>query len=84
MTFTSSDLKQLEARGISIEQAEAQLQSFKTGFPALDIVAPAAKGKINSLPLANAEFIPINQSLGIDLDVDKIGYINITNYHVSP
>ena len=45
MTFTSSDLKQLEARGISIEQAEAQLQSFKTGFPALDIVAPAAKGK---------------------------------------
>lgn len=45
MTFTSSDLKQLEAHGISVEQAEAQLQSFKTGFPALDIVAPAAKGK---------------------------------------
>ena len=44
MTFTSSDLKQLEARGISVEQAEAQLESFKTGFPALDIVAPASKG----------------------------------------
>ncbi len=45
MTFTTSDLKQLEAHGISVEQAEAQLESFKKGFPALSIVAPAAKGK---------------------------------------
>lgn len=40
--FTPSDLQQLEQRHISLEVAEQQLQSFKNGFPALDIVAPAS------------------------------------------
>lgn len=42
MNFSSSDLSQLEARGITVEQAQQQLDAFRTGFPALDIVAPAS------------------------------------------
>jgi hypothetical protein len=42
--FTQSDLAQLEARGISVEKAEKQLQSFATGFPELDIVSAASVG----------------------------------------
>lgn len=40
--FSPSDLQQLESRGISLETAEKQLESFRTGFPQLDIVAPAS------------------------------------------
>lgn len=43
--FSEQDIAQLEARGISLETAENQLEHFRTGFPALDIVAPAAVGK---------------------------------------
>ena len=42
--FTSADLAQLEARGISLEKAEKQLQAFATGFPELDIVSAASVG----------------------------------------
>ena len=42
--FTSSDLAQLHAHGISQQRAEKQMEAFKTGFPELDIVAPAAVG----------------------------------------
>ena len=42
--FTSSDLAQLQARGISEEKALKQLQSFATGFPELDIVSAASVG----------------------------------------
>lgn len=40
--FTQSDIQQLEARGITLERAEAQMESFRTGFPSLDIEAPAS------------------------------------------
>ncbi|MBQ7697586.1 MAG: DUF4301 family protein [Paludibacteraceae bacterium] len=40
--FTSSDIAQLEQRGITVKQAEQQLERFRLGFPELDIVAPAA------------------------------------------
>ena len=39
--FSVQDLEQLQARGISVEKAEAQLECFRNGFPELDIVAPA-------------------------------------------
>ena len=42
--FTPSDLAQLQARGISVQKAEKQLQSFATGFPELDIVSAASVG----------------------------------------
>lgn len=40
--FSPQDVAQLESRGISIEKAEQQLSYFRTGFPSLDIVAPAS------------------------------------------
>lgn len=43
--FTPQDIQQLEQRGISVEKAQAQLDSFRNGFPQLDIVAPAAVKK---------------------------------------
>ena len=43
--FTAQDLEQLQARGISVEKAEAQLECFRNGFPELDIVAPASTKK---------------------------------------
>lgn len=33
MNWTQQDLAQLQSRGISIAQAEAQLQSITEGFP---------------------------------------------------
>ena len=43
--FSQQDLEQLQARGISVEKAEAQLECFRNGFPQLDIVAPASTKK---------------------------------------
>ena len=40
--FTPSDLEQLAQRGISVAKAEQQLESFRTGFPSLNIIAPAS------------------------------------------
>lgn len=43
--FYAQDLEQLQARGISVQKAEAQLACFRNGFPELDIVAPASTKK---------------------------------------
>ena len=40
--FTPADIQQLEGHGISLPQAEQQMNDFRTGFPALDIVGPAS------------------------------------------
>lgn len=42
--FTNSDIEQLKAHGISVEQAESQLNNFRTGFPELNIVRSAIVG----------------------------------------
>lgn len=44
MIFNNTDLEQLAQQGVSVEQVEQQLQSFRTGFPALDIVSAATLG----------------------------------------
>ncbi|MGM9837805.1 MAG: DUF4301 family protein [Paludibacteraceae bacterium] len=41
-SFTSQDIAQLETRGITVEKATQQLDHFRTGFPQLDIEAPAS------------------------------------------
>lgn len=51
--FTPQDLEQLAARGISLQKAEAQMQSFRDGFPELDIVSAASVG--NGILAPNAE-----------------------------
>ncbi len=59
MNFTQQDIEQLNARGISVQKAEEQLNYFKTGFPVLDIVEPAAlhKGVISPSVAERKEFI---------------------------
>ena len=52
--FTQQDIQQLEAHGITLAQAEQQMQDFKNGFPALDIVAPAST-KDGILKLSKAQ-----------------------------
>ena len=43
--FTPQDLEQMSAHGISREKVEQQIEYFKSGFPALDIVQCATIGK---------------------------------------
>lgn len=42
MTLSTSDLAQLSAKGISQEQVESQLESFRQGFPYLKLQAAAS------------------------------------------
>lgn len=43
--FTPQDIQQLEQRGITLAEAERQMECFRTGFPELDIVAAASTKK---------------------------------------
>lgn len=40
-SFTSDDLKQIAALGISIEDVELQIQNFRTGFPKTHLISAA-------------------------------------------
>lgn len=40
--FTNHDLKQIADKGISVDKVNEQLKCFQTGFPLLEVVAPAA------------------------------------------
>ena len=42
--FTENDLKQLASHGITVEQADAQMRRFATGFPYLKLYGSAAVG----------------------------------------
>lgn len=44
MNLTESDLKQLEARGITVDELESQVNRFVTGFPYLKIYDSARPG----------------------------------------
>lgn len=39
--FTQNDQKQFQAKGIDIDTIEQQIDNFKTGFPFIELVAPA-------------------------------------------
>lgn len=39
--FTQNDHKQFQAKGIDIDTIEQQLENFKSGFPYIELVAPA-------------------------------------------
>lgn len=59
--FNSEDLKLLERKGITPEQVEKQLQSFKDGFPFLELDAAASVGNGVLLPTEDeiSEYIRI-------------------------
>ena len=53
--FTEADKKQIESRGMTVEQVERQLVQHKEGFPFLKIEAAAAVGKGIIAPDATAQ-----------------------------
>lgn len=42
--FTPKDISQIEARGLSVEAVEKQIDNFKAGFPSLPVVRAASVG----------------------------------------
>ena len=46
MVWTENDLRQLRERGIAVGQADAQLETFKKGFPWLRLKAAASVGNV--------------------------------------
>ena len=42
--FTNEDIKQIEARGLSVADVERQIENFRNGFPSLPVVRAAAGG----------------------------------------
>ena len=41
MSFTASDINQIEEKGLTIEQVQSQINLFKTGIPFTQIVEAA-------------------------------------------
>ena len=39
--FEQNDVRQIEERGSSVSEVEAQVERFRKGFPWLEIIAPA-------------------------------------------
>ena len=44
MSFTENDLKQIEAKGMTLQQVESQIELFKSGVPFANISEAATKG----------------------------------------
>ena len=42
--FTSNDISQIEARGLSVAEVEKQIDNFRNGFPSLPVVRAASGG----------------------------------------
>ncbi len=43
--FTQKDLEQIRQRGMTVKQVEKQIADFKTGYPYIELIAPASKGR---------------------------------------
>ncbi|MEO1030273.1 MAG: DUF4301 family protein [Bacteroidota bacterium] len=55
MSFTENDLKQIEAKGLTLRQVESQIELFKSGIPFMNISEAATKG--NGIVGLNDELI---------------------------
>ena len=57
--FTSNDISQIEARGLSVAEVEKQIDNFRNGFPSLPVVRAASGGdgvrQLNEEELHQAE-----------------------------
>ena len=57
--FTSNDISQIEARGLSVAEVEKQIDNFRKGFPSLPVVRAASGGdgvrQLDEEALRNAE-----------------------------
>ena len=43
--FSKEDIRQIEARGASLQQIQEQIERFKKGFPSMIIVGAAVPGR---------------------------------------
>ena len=43
--FTNEDIKQIEARGLSVADVERQIENFRNGFPSLPVASPDLHSK---------------------------------------
>ena len=67
--FTSNDISQIEARGLSVAEVERQIDNFRNGFPSLPVVRAASGGdgvrQLNEEELRSAEELYKSRSKGI-------------------
>ena len=67
--FTSNDISQIEARGLSVAEVERQIDNFRNGFPSLPVVRAASGGdgvhQLNEEELHQAEELYKSRSKGI-------------------
>ena len=67
--FTSNDISQIEARGLSVAEVEKQIDNFRNGFPSLPVVRAASGGdgvrQLTEEELHNAEEIYNSRTKGI-------------------
>ena len=56
MSFSEKDLNQIQAKGLTVEVVERQLENFQTGFPFVNIAKPATlQDGISPLDMDSAE-----------------------------
>ena len=67
--FTTNDISQIEARGLSVAEVERQIDNFRNGFPSLPVVRAASGGdgvrQLNEEELRSAEELYKSRSKGI-------------------
>ena len=67
--FTSNDISQIEARGLSVAEVERQIDNFRNGFPSLPVVRAASGGdgvrQLSEEELHSAEELYKSRSKGI-------------------
>ena len=64
--FTSNDISQIEARGLSVAEVEKQIDNFRNGFPSLPVVRAASGGdgvrQLSEEQLHSAEELYMNRT----------------------
>ena len=67
--FTTNDISQIEARGLSVAEVERQIDNFRNGFPSLPVVRAASGGdgvrQLNEEELHQAEELYKSRSKSI-------------------
>lgn len=71
MTFTRKDLRQIEARGASLETINQQIENFKNGFPFMNVIKAATIGdgiiKLDDEAIEKYKQVFDNQANNLDL-----------------
>ncbi len=73
MIFSDKDIKQIKNHGLSLDEVNAQIENFNTGFPVLDIVKPAVAGDgvIRCTPLDCERYIDTYEKYALSHKIVK-------------